>query len=604
MDERDGRAAGLIHRASRRQFDSPEPAVGANREAFDRLSADLAATKAENARLHARVKSLEVIEASTTWRLTRPMRELGAALRPSRPGVSPPAAPPPPHPDAPTYANWIRDVEPAWLAQLAAPRRGELPAARQRLALVLTGPGNPMTASDQQVIYASDLPAECVRVGLDTGAHHLCFLDHRDVLAPGALQLVGDTLARHPALDIVFADEDWLDGEEGRVRPFIKPGWNVELARGRDLLGPFAFLRSDLVRTAVITDGPAWRTDLANQVIARTQPERIGHIPAVLCHRTLAPDEADQRAAARLDLHRRGIPARVERAGDHMCRVVYDLPDPPPLVTLMVPTRDRAGLLQVCADAVLNRTDYPAIELLLIDNGTVEPDALDLMAELARDDRVSVLRQDAAFNWSALNNAGAAVARGDVLLLLNNDIAVLRPDWLTELVRHAMQPGVGAAGAKLLYPDGTVQHAGLTTDHRGIGRHLFRHAPGDSAGPFDLMALARDVWGVTGACLAIRRDVFAAVGGLNEALPVACNDVDLCLRLTASGYRIVWTPWSVVEHRELASRPPDHSSERQAAAGEELARLQRDWGALMQFDPYLHPALELEADIPRFRMVP
>ena len=201
-----------------------------------------------------------------------------------------------------------------------------------------------------------------------------------------------------------------------------------------------------------------------------------------------------------------------------------------------------------------------------------------------------------------LNNAGAVRAAGDVLLLLNNDIAVLQPGWLSELVAQVLQPGVGAVGAKLLYPNGSIQHAGLTTDALGFPRHLFRHAPGDHAGPSELMGLARDVWGVTGACMAIRRDVFFAVGGLNEALPVACNDVDFCLRLTANGYRLIWTPWSVLEHRELGSRPPDHSTARKHAAAEELDRLHRDWGVLVQSDPFLHPALELIDEQPCFRL--
>jgi GT2 family glycosyltransferase len=178
-------------------------------------------------------------------------------------------------------------------------------------------------------------------------------------------------------------------------------------------------------------------------------------------------------------------------------------------------------------------------------------------------------------------------------VLLNNDIAVLQPDWLTVLVSHAIQPGVGAVGAKLLYPDGRVQHAGLTTDPSGVPRHLFRYLNGEAPGAFGLAALARDVWGVTGACLAIQRDVFFGVGALNEAFPVAYNDVELCLRLTAYGYRIVWTPWSRLEHREMATRPPDYSDARREQVQAELEELLRDWGQLILCDPFLNPNLQL-----------
>jgi GT2 family glycosyltransferase len=309
-------------------------------------------------------------------------------------------------------------------------------------------------------------------------------------------------------------------------------------------------------------------------------------------------------AAAAEHLGRLGLQARVETlsSADGLHRVVYELPAVLPLVSVIVPTRDRPELLRVCADAVLQQTHYPHLELLIVDNGTTDPAAVALLDTLARDCRVTVIRHDGPFNWSVLNNAGAARAAGDVILFLNNDVAVLQPDWLSELVAQVLQPEVGAVGAKLLYPDGSIQHAGLTTDALGFPRHLFRHAPGDDAGPSELMGLARDVWAVTGACMATRREVFFAVGGLNEALPVTCNDVDFCLRLTANGYRLIWTPWAVLEHRELASRPPDHSTIRKQAAAEELDRLHRDWGVLVQSDPFLHPALELIDEQPCFRL--
>jgi GT2 family glycosyltransferase/glycosyltransferase involved in cell wall biosynthesis len=305
-------------------------------------------------------------------------------------------------------------------------------------------------------------------------------------------------------------------------------------------------------------------------------------------------------AAAAAQLQRDGVATQVipVRGQPEWQRIIYDISGSEPLVSVVIPTRDRADLLITSADGVLNHTAYPRLELLIVDNGTAEPDALALLDTLAADDRVRILRRPGPFNWSVLNNAAANEAAGEVLVLLNNDVAVLQPDWLTELVSHALQPCVGAVGAKLLYQDGRVQHAGLTTDHAGIPRHLFRYAPEDSTGAYGMLGLAREVWAVTGACLAIPRRAFFDVGGLNEALPVAYNDVDLCLRLTAHGYRIIWTPWSVVEHREMASRPPDHSSGRRNQAKEERNRLLRDWGCLVMHDPFLNPNLHL-VDEPR-----
>jgi GT2 family glycosyltransferase len=239
--------------------------------------------------------------------------------------------------------------------------------------------------------------------------------------------------------------------------------------------------------------------------------------------------------------------------------------------------------------------------LLIVDNSSVEPATLVLLDELAADPRVRVLHQPGTFNWSALNNLAAEQATGSILVLLNNDIAMLQPDWLTVLVSHASQPGVGAVGAKLLYPDGRIQHAGLTTDGSGIPRHLFRCLDKDAPGAFGLAGLAREVWGVTGACLAIPRKVFFEIGGLNTAFPAAYNDVELCLRLTVHGYRIVWTPWSCLIHHEMATRPPDHMGRRREQVRQELEWLRRDWGDLIERDPFLSPNLQLIDEQPHFR---
>ena len=219
------------------------------------------------------------------------------------------------------------------------------------------------------------------------------------------------------------------------------------MQRGRDLVGPFAFYRTRLVRKATIAAHPAWLYDLANQVAGMARPECIRHLPAVLCHRlALPPGHADaMRVAVTDDFLRQGVTAQVAPLPGEPSqnRIVYALPTPEPLVSIIVPTRDRADLLRVCADGVLNHTDYHRLELLIVDNGTEEAEALALLDTLARQARVQVIRMAGAFNWSALNNAAAARASGDILLLLNNDIAVLRPDWLTELVARAMQPALG-----------------------------------------------------------------------------------------------------------------------------------------------------------------
>ena len=595
--------------ANRTLFDTPAALPGATGDRVRALEARLAAAQAELARAHHR---LHAFETSRMWRMTRPVRWAIEALRLERP-LPPPPEPPSPLPtplpgtQAVAYANWIRTEEAGSLAALLRAGPGHQATRPQRIGLVQLAQAHAARPADLGVacpegcavlvLERDDRPSTLVARALDQmDVDLVCFIDAEDRLASAALSLVAQVLSQYPQTDLLFADEDWLDADGARVRPFFKPGWDSELQRGRDLVGPFAFFRTALLRQASVSDSPAWRYDLANQVAAATSPERIRHVPAMLCHRVVPPPDAGARqAAVASQLQRRGVAARLLPLANHpqYHRVSYALPSPPPMVSLIVPTRDHADLLRVCADGVLNRTTYQRLEMLIVDNGTAEPDALALLDQLAADARVKVLRMPGPFNWSALNNAAAAQAAGEVLVLLNNDIAVTDPDWLAILVAYALQPGVGAVGAKLLYPDGRVQHAGLTTDAAGLPRHIFRYAPGDADGVFDLMALGREVWAVTGACMATRRDIFLAVGGLNEALPVAYNDVDFCLRLTANGYRLVWTPWSVLEHRELASRPPDHSPARQAQAREERDRLLRDWGSLVLLDPFLNPNLHL-----------
>jgi GT2 family glycosyltransferase len=460
-----------------------------------------------------------------------------------------------------------------------------------------------MSCADCQVLTMPDgsgpaiIDAALAQMDVD----YICFLDAADRLEPDAVTLAADELARDPALDVVFADEDWLDANGDRERPFLKPGWDEDLQRGTDLLGPFALLRTSLVRQQDVPPGPAWQYQLASRVAFASQPERIRHIPMILCHRSARPhgQNAAHVAVVRAELARDGIAAQAIPIEDMpgWQRVIYDIPQPAPLVSIIVPSRDRADLLSVCADGILKNTAYDHLEFLIVDNGTCAPDALSLLDRLAQDRRVRVLKSPGPFNWATLNNHAAAQAAGEVLVLLNNDIAIHRSDWLTELVAQALRPRVGAVGAKLLYPDGRLQHVGLSTVFStGIPRHLLHFAP-DSSGPFGLLGVAREVWGVTGACIATRRSVFLEIGGLNEALAVSCNDVEFCVRLRASGYRILWTPWAELEHREQASRGNDVTPEQQALAVDEIARLRRDWGNLMRDDPHYPPALDSRTEL-------
>lgn len=394
------------------------------------------------------------------------------------------------------------------------------------------------------------------------------FLSAGDRLAPSALRRVGAALRSDPAAAFVFTDEDRLAGGI-RVAPRLKPACSPDALLAGDVVGQLAIFRREAVEAVGGMRPEAWPHhvhDLARRLVQARGAATARHLPAVLFHRAGAWREPQT------------VPPVVAA--------------PSELVSIIVPTRDGAELLANCARGVLERTDYSAIELLIVDNGTREPAALDLLARLAKDERVRVLAQPGPFNFAALNNAAARVARGRVLVLMNNDVEVLAPGWLGHMAAHALRPDVGAVGAKLLYPDGTVQHAGLLLGPAGRATHVGRFAPGDAPGYLEQLTRTRDLCAVTGACLAMRAEVWARVGGMDERLAVTWNDVDLCLRARAAGLRVVWTPKAVLRHAEGRTRGMDaQDAAKVARFRAEQALMRQIWGNALDEDPYLNPNL-------------
>jgi GT2 family glycosyltransferase len=252
-------------------------------------------------------------------------------------------------------------------------------------------------------------------------------------------------------------------------------------------------------------------------------------------------------------------------------------------------------------------TDYPALDVTVVDNDSDDPETLALFAELAKDARVRVVPYPGAFNFAAINNFAAGRTDGAILAFLNNDIEVTRADWLGEMVSRALQPDVGAVGAKLYYPDGRIQHAGIVT---GLGPdriagYPYWHAPHNSMGSFGDLLLAREVSAVTGACLVVRRSVFLEVGGLDQAnLAVSYNDVDFCLRLRERGYRNIITPFAEIVHWESASRGADDMPENRERSRREIAHMRHRWADVLQRDPYFNPNFSLDSAVPDFARPP
>ena len=334
-------------------------------------------------------------------------------------------------------------------------------------------------------------------------------------------------------------------------------------------------------------------------------PKDIAHLPFVLLRtrKEQAPTAEEARArvsAVQASLDAIHPPAQVEPGRrPRTCRVRYAVSTPPPQVSVLVPTRDRLPLLRRCIRSV-QATAYRPLELLVVDNASRERRTHAYLRRLEAEGAARILSYPGPFNYSAMNNLAAGEARGEVLCLLNNDVEAIDPGWLTEMVALALQPGVGAVGAKLLYPNDTVQHAGAVAGLFGVAAHGYLRESHDADGYLLQLQTTREVAAVTAACLVIRKDRFLEVGGLDEQeLQVAFNDVDLCFKLLRAGYRNLWTPYAELHHRESASRGTDErGGDRRRFLREEAVMRQR-WGKLIERDPYYNPNLSLDSNTPR-----
>ncbi|MDN3557457.1 glycosyltransferase family 2 protein [Halomonas maura] len=430
-----------------------------------------------------------------------------------------------------------------------------------------------------------------------------------DRLAEGALYQLVTAVQASPGVALVYGDEDRLNDRGERYAPSFKPAWNPDLLLSQPYLGRAVFLRGDVWRQGVsgldlpVDEAPdAWNQALALRFMARQgarAAERSMRIGRILYHAAdTLPGVPHAHWVSEVDRHLRGMGESAEVSPGRLpgsARVRWPLPEPGPLVSLLVPTRDGVEILRPCVDAILERTAYRHFELLILDNQSRCPETLAYMDEVARRDaRVRVLRWDHPFNYSAINNFGAAQAKGSLIGLINNDVEPIDGEWLSEMVSQACRPEIGCVGAKLYYPNGTIQHAGVILGLGGVAGHAHRFFQRDEDGYGGRLKVVQNLSAVTAACLLLRKETFEAVGGLNEAdLAVAYNDVDLCLKVRAAGYRNLWTPYAELYHHESISRGADDTPKKRARALREADYMRRTWGKALDNDPAYNPNLTL-----------
>jgi len=438
---------------------------------------------------------------------------------------------------------------------------------------------------------------------------YVAFFDHDDELRPHSLLEVVMVINENPEARLIYSDEDKIDEEGERYDPYFKPDWNPDLFLGQNYISHFSVIKHDLVKSlGGLRKGfeGAQDWDLLLRLVETIDQECILHIPKILYH-WRASGKSTARSATNKSyvlnaarkclsevLARRDVPAVIECSDEENSwwRIKYHLSRKVPLVSILIPTKDRIDLLEKCLTSIRRTTDYPNMEIIVLDNDSLEIESLRYFRKLQREPDVSVIKVRGDFNYPRINNIGAKEAKGELLLLLNNDVEAIEKGWFEEMVSHALRPKIGCVGAKLLYPDDTIQHAGVIVGLGGGAGHAFKHTEKTSKGYSGMLSLVRNYSAVTAACLMVRKAVYEEVGGLDEELfKVAFNDVDFCLRICEAGYRNLWTPYAELYHRESVSRGNDNTPDKAPRAQVELNSLRGRWFGPAILDPCYNPNL-------------
>ena len=452
------------------------------------------------------------------------------------------------------------------------------------------------------------LPA--VQQLLEAGCDCIIPLKAGDRLGKYAFEHLTDLLEEGIAWGYADCDRDDPKGE--RSLPWLKPVWDVDLFIGADIFTPGAIFSATVVKAALSLLAPDqnlhslnWDFFVAGIVLATEKSQAtVVHLPQVLYHREHRSPASPEQAWPSLDRHQSIAwlcqclaPGAIVKATPQfpaLLRAHWPLPASLPKVSLIVPTRDQVGLLRTCIEGLLNDTDYPNLEIIVVDNQSSEPQALAYLTELPSKG-VIVLPHPYPFNYSTINNRAVAQASGEIIGLINNDIEIIEAGWLKEMLCQLLRPNVGAVGAKLLWPNRMVQHGGVVVGVNGLAAHTGNTLEERDPGYLGMNQITRRQSAVTAACLLVRKSVYDAVGGLDEvAFPVAFNDVDFCLRIQQTGRHLVWTAAAQLIHAESASRGKDQAPEKRARALREQQGFVERWFHAGLNDPHYHPGLSLD----------
>ncbi len=421
----------------------------------------------------------------------------------------------------------------------------------------------------------------------------VALLDHDDELHEHALFHVVEAINQKPKVDLIYSDEDKIDQNGNRIDPHFKSDWNLDLLYSQNYVSHLGVYKTEIVkRIGGFRKGfeGSQDYDLLLRYSREINHKNIVHIPKVLYHwrmvegsTALASGEKSYTTDAgikALEDHFTALNKKVtveKGKHDNLYKVNWNIINEP-LVSLIIPTYNGHQITKQAIDSILEKSNYQNFEILLVDNNSDDEAALAYFEEINKHEKVQVLRYPHPFNYSAINNFAAKQAKGEILGLINNDVEVINPEWLTEMVSHAQRKDVGCVGAMLYYANDTIQHAGIIIGIGGVGGHSHKHFKRGDNGYFSRLKLVQNLSAVTAACLLVRKSVFDEVNGLNETdLTVAFNDVDFCLKVKNAGYRNLWTPYAELYHHESISRGAEDNPEKVARFTKEIDYMINRW---------------------------
>ncbi|WP_429040258.1 glycosyltransferase family 2 protein [Aeromonas media] len=445
-------------------------------------------------------------------------------------------------------------------------------------------------------------------LSLATG-QYIGLIDHDDLLSPYALQIMSHAIDTHPSAEFFYSDEDKIDENEQHFSPHFKPDWNRDLFYSHNYITHFSVINKSLVdKINGFKEGVEGSQDydLFLRAIMYLEDHQIIHTPHILYHwraisgsTALSSTEKTYTSHAGLKALRDYFSKKhpsvfvTQHTLNNCYRVHWPLPAPAPLVSLIIPTRDRVELLERCIETILKQTTYRCFEIIVINNQSTCLKTLNYLERIDKSRQIRVIDYQLPFNFSSINNFAVTHAKGSIIGLINNDIEVLSPDWLDEMVRHVCRPDVGCVGAKLYYPDMRIQHAGVILGIGGVAGHSHKFFGRHHHGYHSRLNLVQDYSAVTAATLLVRKSVYEEVGGMETALSVAFNDVDFCLKVLEAGYRNIWTPFAELIHHESVSRGYEDSPEKQARFQQEVNYMKDRWGHRLENDPCYNKNLSL-----------